>query len=83
MKFLKQIQSKLGEHEPHEVKFYIIQVDELILDDLFENIENFTEDHKKTLELYDSLEYLSLNGMGLKTLQNFPELPNLQKVLDK
>jgi hypothetical protein len=58
----------------------IKKVDELILDDLFENIGTLTNDHKKTLELYKNLVHLSLNGLGLKALTNFPKLPNLQIV---
>jgi|LauGreDrversion4_2_1035121.scaffolds.fasta_scaffold934802_1 acidic leucine-rich nuclear phosphoprotein 32 family protein B len=74
MEFKQSLQKELGEHEPS-------QVDELILDDLFKNIEHFTTEHKKTLELYSNLEHLSLNGFGLKSLKNFPSLPNL-KILE-
>ena len=71
MDFQKSLQEKLGEHEPTEV-------DELILDDLYSDIQNFTLDHKKTLELYNNLVHLSLNGLSLKTLKNFPKIANLQ-----
>jgi acidic leucine-rich nuclear phosphoprotein 32 family protein B len=71
MEFQKALQDKLGEHEP-------IEVDELILDDLFEGIDTFTNDHKKSLELYKNLVHLSLNGLGLKSLSNFPKLEQLQ-----
>ncbi len=74
MEFGKSLQEKLGEHEPHEV-------DELILDDLYQNIGNFTNEHKKTLESYKNLIHLSLNGLGLKSLTNFPKLPCLQIVI--
>ena len=70
MEFQKSLQEKLGDHEPTEV-------DELILDDLYENVDSFTPDHKKTLELYKNLVHLSLNGLGLKSLKNFPKLPEL------
>jgi hypothetical protein len=73
MSFAKSLQEKLGEHEPHEV-------DELILDDLYENIGNFTPEHKRTLEQYNNLVHLSLSSMGLKSLANFPKLENLQIV---
>ena len=73
MSFAKNLQERLGEHEPHEV-------DELILDDLFENLGNFTPEHKKTLEQYNNLVHLSLSGLGLKSLANFPKLENLQIV---
>ena len=83
MQFKKQLQEKLGEHEPNEVYLSLNQVDELILDDLFENVENFTDDHKKTLELYDNLIHLSLNGFGLKSIKNFPKIATLEKVKKK
>jgi hypothetical protein len=76
MEFGKSRQEKLGAHEPHEV-------DELILDDLFENIDTFTNDHKKTLEQYKNLVHLSLNGLGLKSLSNFPKIDELQIVRNK
>src|SRR5687768_9471135 len=71
MDFQKSLQKNLGEHNPTEV-------DELILDDLYTDIESFSTDHKKTLESYNSLIHLSLNGMGLKSLKNFPKIPSLQ-----
>jgi hypothetical protein len=73
MNFSKSLQEKLGEHEPHEV-------DELILDELYENIGTFTAEHKKTLESYKNLVHLSLNKLGLRSLQNFPKLESLQIV---
>lgn len=73
MEFKKALQEQLGEHEPNEV-------DELILDDLFQGIDNFTADHKKTLELYSNLLHLSLNGLGLKSINNFPKLDSLKIV---
>lgn len=76
MSFAESLQEKLGEHEPHEV-------DELILDDLYENLGNFTPDHKRTLEKYTNLVHLSLNGLGLKSLANFPKLDNLNIVRNK
>ena len=56
------------------------QIDELVLDELFNNISEFTEDHKKTLELYNNLLHLSLNGLGLKNLNNFPSIETLEVV---
>jgi hypothetical protein len=73
MDFQKSLQEKLDEHDP-------VEVDELILDDLYTDIEAFTNDHKKTLELYTNLLHLSLNGVGLKTLKNFPKIPSLKIV---
>ncbi len=70
MNLSKELQKNLGEHDPNDV-------DELILDDIFENIESFTEQNKKDLELYKNLVHLSLNGFGLKSLKNFPALPEL------
>lgn len=71
MNLLKELQEKLGEHDP-------IEVDELILDDIFENVTSFTEQNKKDFEKYSNLVHLSLNGFGLQSLKNFPKLPSLQ-----
>jgi len=73
MEFAKSLQEKLGEHEPHEV-------DGLILDELYKNVDQFDEDYKKTLEQYKNLAHLSLNGLGLRSLKNFPKLESLQIV---
>jgi hypothetical protein len=73
MEFAKSLQKELGEHQPHEV-------DELILDDLFKDIQNFTDEHKKTFEQYSNLVHLSLNGLGLKSLAKFPHLEKLEIV---
>ena len=70
MNLSKELQEKLGEHDP-------IDVDELILDDIFENVSSFTESHKNDFEKYTNLVHLSLNGFGLKSLDNFPKLPEL------
>mmetsp|Transcript_38470 Transcript_38470/g.39900 ORF Transcript_38470/g.39900 Transcript_38470/m.39900 type:complete len:217 (+) Transcript_38470:1-651(+) len=71
MNLYKELQDKLSEHNPTEV-------DELILDDLFENVTQFTTQNKKDLEKYSNLIHLSLNGFGLDNLTNFPKLPSLQ-----
>jgi Leucine-rich repeat (LRR) protein len=71
MNLFQELQEKLSEHNPTEV-------DELILDDLFENVNNFSENNKKDLEKYSNLIHLSLNGFGLESLKNFPKLPTLQ-----
>ena len=73
MNFAKSLQEKLGEHQPYEV-------DELILDELYENMGTFTVEHKKTFECYKNLVHLSLNKLGLISLNNFPKLENLQIV---
>lgn len=71
MNLYSELQDKLSEHNPTEV-------DELILDDLFENVATFSEQNKKDLEKYNNLIHLSLNGFGLESLKNFPKLPSLQ-----
>jgi acidic leucine-rich nuclear phosphoprotein 32 family protein B len=71
MNLYKELQEKLSEHKPTDV-------DELILDDLFENVKSFTEENKKDLEKYTNLLHLSLNGFGLESLKNFPKIPTLQ-----
>jgi len=72
MSFEKTLQEKLGNHNPSEIQ-------ELILDTVFK-FEKFTEDHKAALEKYTSLIHLSMNGIGLTSLQNFPLLKELQIV---
>ena len=67
----KELQVKITEHDPKDV-------DELILDDLFEGVTSFTDQNKKDLEKYYNLIHLSLNGLGLENLKNFPKLPSLQ-----
>lgn len=71
MNLAQELQNKLGEHNPADV-------DELILDDLFEGVEHFDDQDKKALEKYDSLLHLSLNGFGLKSFRNFPKIDSLQ-----
>ena len=41
-------------------------------------IEKFTEEQKTTLEKYTSLIHLTLNLIGLTSLENFPHLDNVQ-----
>merc|ERR1712004_615186 len=69
--FLKEIKERLGEHDPS-------QIDELVLDELFNNINEFTNDHRDTLQLYKNLLHLSLNGLGLRNLNNFPKIETLE-----
>ena len=71
MNLYQELQEKLSEHNPNEV-------DELILDDLFNNINSFSLSNKKDLERYSNLLHLSLNNLGLENFSNFPYLPNLQ-----
>ena len=86
MSFEKEIKEKLGEHNPEEVikntknkSNILFQIEELILDKIF-TAEKLTEDHKKTLEKYTSLIHLTLNQIGLTSLENFPFLKNTQIV---
>ena len=44
------------------------------------SINEFSIDHKMTLEKYFSLYHLSLNNIGLKSLNNFPKLKELEIV---
>jgi len=43
-------------------------------------VDKFTEEHKKTLEKYSSLIHLTLNDIGLESLENFPKLNEAQIV---
>ena len=71
MNFKNSIQNELGQHEP-------IDVHELILDNFLTDVGTFSNEHKKTLELYSRVIHLSLNSIGLHSLKNFPALPELQ-----
>ena len=68
--FEQYLQESLNKHDPKEIE-------ELILDNLWEKKENFTEEEKSVLEKYTSLIHLSLNGLSLKSLENFPYIKNL------
>ena len=86
MSLENEIKEKLGDHNPEEVikntknkNNIYIQIEELILDRIFTS-DKLTEDHKKTLEKYTSLIHLTLNAIGLESLENFPNLKNTQIV---
>ena len=86
MSFEKLIIEKLGPHHFEEVtknrknkNNILIQIEELLLDEIF-TADKLTEDHKNTLEKYTSLIHLTLNSIGLTSLENFPKLENLQIV---
>lgn len=87
MSFANTLQEKLGEHKTEEVNqnnliHIYIQIQELILDSLF-HVDKFSEEHKTTLEKYSSLIHLTLNNVGLKSLENFPHLKKAQIVSNK
>ena len=71
MTFLEDLQSKLGPHNPEDV-------DQLILDDLFENVRVISDEMKQGIEKYKDLKHLSLNNFGLACLKNLPDLRNLE-----
>ena len=64
------LQDNLGEHNPEEVE-------ELILDNLFSSLNQFSKEHKLVLSQYQNLFHLSLNNLKLSSLENFPLIPNL------
>jgi hypothetical protein len=68
--FKSFIVSKIGEHKPSEIE-------ELILDSLFK-IKSFNNEQKEYLEQYTNLLHLSLNDIGIETLDNFPKIHSLQ-----
>jgi hypothetical protein len=68
--FLKSLQENLGKHTTKEV-------DELVLDNFWNNKEYLTIEEKAGLEQYINLVHLSLNNLGLKSLKNFPAIKNL------
>ena len=44
------------------------------------SVMNISEEDKTFLEKFTECHHLSLNGCGLKSLENFPSLPKLTKV---
>jgi hypothetical protein len=68
--FLESLQENLGKHTTKEV-------DELVLDNFWNNKESLTIEEKAGLEQYTNLIHLSLNNLGLKSLKNFPAIKGL------
>ena len=68
--FELQLQELWGKHNPTEI-------DEIILDNFWENKESFTEEEKVVLEKYTCLTHLSVNNIGLKSFKNFPVIKSL------
>ena len=64
------LQVTFGKHSPKEYE-------ELNLDDFWKNKLSLTKDEKVALEEYKNLIILSLNNIGLKSLENFPAIKNL------
>ena len=83
--FLNILKEKLGHHNPEDVNkqiftiYLYIQIEELIIDNLI-TTDKLTEDHKNSIESYSTLYHLSLNNIGLISLDNFPLLKELQIV---
>lgn len=69
-KLAEDLQKVIGKHNP-------IEIDELVLDDFWENKDSFDLEDKKSLEQYKNLIHLSLNNIGLKSLKNFPSIKGL------
>lgn len=57
----------------------IDDVEELILDSLMQ-LPELSESDKQFLEKFTSLTFLSMNGLGLKSLKNLPALATLVSV---
>jgi hypothetical protein len=64
------LQITFGKHVPTEYE-------ELNLDDFWKNKHSLTKDEKVALEEYKNLIILSLNNIGLSSLENFPAIKNL------
>ena len=69
-KFEELLEDSFGKHEPKEIE-------ELVLDGIWENKESFSEEEKSILEKYTILIHLSINNIGLKSLKNLPGIKNL------
>ncbi len=68
--FKKVLQISLGKHNPK-------QIEELVLDNFWSNKSTFTKEEKLCLEEYKNLIHLSLNNIGLKSLENLPAIKGL------
>ena len=66
----KYLQETFGKHEPREIE-------ELVFDNYWVDKASFTEEEKKALEKYVNLIHLSLNNIGLKSLENLPRIKGL------
>lgn len=66
----KELKDLFGEHNP-------LEIDELRLDDIWENKGCLNESDQETLSKYKNLIHLSLNNLGLKSLKNFPAIKGL------
>ena len=64
------LQKTFGKHEPREIE-------ELVFDSYWADKASFTEEEKKALEKYVNLIHLSLNNIGLKSLENLPSIKSL------
>ena len=69
-KFEKFLQEHFGEHEPREIE-------ELVFDNFWVDKASFSIEEKKALEKYVNLIHLSLNNIGLKSLENLPSIKSL------
>ena len=69
-----QVSSMVGDGEELKPEDF----SNLILDEL--KITQFSEDDKKFLEEFTTLELLAANNTGIKSLVNLPELPKLQRI---
>ena len=86
MSLKNKIKDKLGEHDPEDVikaikikNNILISIYKLILDKIF-TVKKLTKEHKASLEKYTSLFYLTLNEIGLESLENFPFLKAVEVV---
>ena len=65
---LEAIDEQIGDFRPDEVD--VIEIYDI-------QMEKIPEEVKKRLECYQNLGCLAFDGCGLKSLENFPNLPNL------
>ena len=70
----QQVQSMVGDDQ----EIIPTEFSNLILDEL--KIERLSEADKKFLEEFSNLESLSMNSTELRSLENFPMVPKLQKL---
>ena len=71
--FEKKLKELFGDHSKKEIE-------ELILDQFFKEENHLSKGQMEDLEKYKNLIHLSMNGIGIKNLKNFPNLQKLKIV---
>ncbi len=76
---MQSLELKLKEKYKNELDD-VTDVEELILDGLLNNMGKISETDKKYIERFNNLTCLSMNFLGLTSLQNMPNIPSIHTV---